>query len=304
MISKEYETTVTLAAVNWKGKWGNKSANLEKMQAKVREAAQLGVNMVCFPELALTGYECGEEARKKQKPCTMHTEAAETIPGPVTEEVAKLAKELDIYVIFGMPEKDAKDPEVQYVSAAVVGPEGILGSYRKMHLATPPVWTEYYCCKPGNELPVFETRYGPIGVQICADFWMYPELTRLLALKGARIIFHPTGSATAPGKVDMMRNITADRGRTAQAYIVSCNHVGKERTTSYYGHSTIAGPGSPEFFQPLAEGEDVEEIVCATVSFETHAHAQKIFRVKDAGNWKLIAKEYQHIAELAGRDKN
>lgn len=304
MIPKEYERTVTLAAVNWKGEWGNKAANLEKMQAKIREAAQQGVNMVCFPELALTGYECGEEARQMQKPCAMHTEAAETIPGPATEEVAKLAKELDIYVIFGMPEKDAKDPKVQYVSAAVIGPEGILGSYRKLHLATPPVWTEYYCFKPGNELPMFETKYGPIGVQICADFWMYPELTRILALRGARIIFHPTGSAVGPGKIDMMENVTTDRGRSTQAYVVSCNHVGKERTVSYYGHSTIAGPGSPKFFKPLAQSKDIEEIVWATVSFETLAHAQKIFRVKDAGNWELIAKEYQRIAELVGKDRN
>lgn len=297
---EKYEKVVTLAAVNWHGEWGNKAANLEKMKAKVREAAQLGVNMVCFPELALTGYECGEEARKEQKPCAMHTGAAETIPGPTTEELARLAKELDIYVVFGMPERDAKDPDVQYISAAVVGPEGILGSYRKMHLATPPVWTEYYCFKPGNELPMFETKYGPIGVQICADFWMYPELSRILALKGARIIFNPTGSAVAPGKIDMMRGETTGRSQLTQAYIVSCNHIGKERTISYYGHSTIAGPGFPKFFKTLAQGEDIEEIVWATVSFETLAHARKIFRVKEAGNWKLIAREYQKIADSTG----
>lgn len=304
MISKEYERTVTLAAVNWKGEWGNKSANLEKMQAKVREAAQHGVNMVCFPELALTGYECGEEARQTQKPCAMHTEAAETIPGPATEGMAKLAKELGIYVIFGMPEKDAKDSKTQYISAAVVGPEGILGRYRKLHLATPPVWTEYYCFKPGSELPLFETKYGPIGVQICADFWMYPELLRILALRGARIIFHLSGSAVGPGKIGMMKNVTIDRGRLAQAYVVSCNHVGKERTLSYYGHSTIAGPGFPKYFKPIAQGKEDEKIVWATVSFESLAHAQKIFRVKGAGNWKLIAREYQHIAKLTGKDMN
>jgi len=303
MIPKEYEKyekVVTLGAVNWKGEWGNKAANLEKMKAKIREAAQLGVNMVCFPELALSGYECGEEARKTEKPCAMHTEAAETIPGPSTEEIAKLAKELDMYVIFGMPEKDAKDPKVQYVSAAVVGPEGMLGSYHKMHLATPPVWTEYYCFKPGNELPMFETKYGPIGVQICADFWMYPELSRILALKGARIIFNPVGSAAAPGKIDMMKGETTGRGQLTQAYIVSCNHIGKERTISYYGRSTIAGPGFPKFFKTFAQGEDIEEIVWATVSFETLAHARKIFRVKEAGNWKLIAREYQQIAKSTG----
>lgn len=299
----KYEKTATIAGVNWKGEWGNKEANLEKMKATVRQAAQLGVNMIAFPELALTGYECGPEAKAEQKPCTMHTEAAETIPGPSTEEMAELAKELDMYVIFGMPEKDRENPEVKYVSTVVVGPEGVLGAYRKMHLATPPVWTEYFCFKPGNALPVFDTKYGPIGIQICADFWVYPELSRLLFLKGARIIFNTVGSAISPGKLDMMKNETTGRGQTDQCYIVSCNHVGTERTISYYGHSTIGGPGFPKFHRTLATSEGIEEIVWATVSFETLAQSRKIFRIKEAGNWKLIAREYQQIADSVDNDR-
>jgi predicted amidohydrolase len=300
---QKYEKVVTIAGVNWKGEWGNKKANLEKMKAKVREAAQYGINIIAFPELALTGYECGPEARQEQRQCAMHTEAAETVPGPSTEEMAKLAKELNMYVIFGMPEKDAKNSDVQYVSAALIGPEGVIGSYRKMHLATPPVWTEYYCFKPGNELPIFKTKYGPIGIQICADFWMYPELSRLLFLKGARIIFNPSGSAAAPGKIDLMVNETTGRGQSTQCYIVSCNHVGTERTISYYGHSTIGGPGFPKFQRTFARSEGIEEIVWATVSFETLAQSRRIFRVKEAGNWKLIAKEYQKIAEEVGENR-
>ena len=236
---QKYEKVVTLAGVNWKGEWGNKKANLEKMKATVKQASAFGVNMIAFPEMALTGYECGPEARSEQKSCAMHTEAAETIPGPSTEEMAKLAKELDMYIVFGMPEKDPDRADVKYVSTAIVGPEGVLGSYRKMHLATPPVWTEYYCFKPGRELPIFETKYGPVGIQICADFWMYPELSRLLFLKGARIIFNTVGSAVAPGKINLMINETSGRGQSTQCYIVSCNHIGTERTISYYGQLTI-----------------------------------------------------------------
>ncbi|MDO8690397.1 MAG: carbon-nitrogen hydrolase family protein, partial [Dehalococcoidia bacterium] len=148
-ISLSIPTLVTVGAVNWKGVWGDKSANLEKMKAKIREAARLGIDMLCFPELALTGYECSDEASSRQGPCALHAEGAETIPGPSTKEIAGLARELGIYVILGMPERDASDPRTLYISAAVVGPEGILGSYRKLHLATPPTWTEYYCFKPG-----------------------------------------------------------------------------------------------------------------------------------------------------------
>ncbi len=294
---KDYEKKVTVAAVNWKGEWGNKAANLEKIKTKIREATQLGVNMVCFPELALNGCECGEEAERNQKPCSMHMETAETIPGPSTEEIAKLAKELGVYVIFGMTERDAKDPDTRYNAAVVVGPEGILGSYRKLHLSPPPIWTEFFCFTRGSELPIFETRYGLIGVQICADFWTYPELCRILSLKGARIIFNPTGSAAHPGKIDMMTYLTAARGKENEVYTVSANHVGKERTFSYYGHSTIAGTAFPRFCKVFAQGEYDEEIVSATLNFEALAFARETFQIKEKGNWKLIVNEYQKIIE-------
>jgi predicted amidohydrolase len=300
-MAQENINAITLGAVNWKGEWGNKKANLEKMKTKARDAAQIGIDMLCFPELALSGYECGDEAKKDHRPCSMHIEVAETIPGPSTEEMATLAKELDMYIIFGMPEVDKKDANTRYISAAMVGPEGVLGSYRKMHLATPPVWTEYYCFKPGNDLPIFETKYGLVGLQICADFWMYPELTRIMALKGARIIFNPSGSAVAPGKISMITNVPASISQSTQVYVVSCNHAGKERNLSYYGHSSITGPGYPKFFKVLAEAEGEEEIVWATVGFETLENARRIFRVKDAGNWKLIAREYQQLAEKSLR---
>jgi len=306
MIPKEYEKyekVVTVAAVNFGVEWGNKAANLEKMKLKIREAVAIGVNMVCFPELALSGCECGTEGIKEGKSCAMHEETAETIPGPATEEIAKLAKELDVYVIFGMPERDAKDPKVKYVASAVVGPEGLLGSYRKLMVGLPErlpggLVTQGYCFKTGNELPIFETKYGPIGVQICGDFWSFPEWSRILILKGARIIFNTTGCFFAPGMLDMMRNEAIGRAQSMDTYMVSSNFVGKERTLSYHGHSIIAGPGFPKWSKVLAEGEDAEEIVWATLSFETLAASRKVFQwTIDKANWNLMAKEYQQIAE-------
>lgn len=299
MIPKEYEKyerVVTVGAVNWKGEWGKKAANLEKLKQKVKDASQLGINIVCFPELALSGYECGEEAKRDNAQCPMHREAAETIPGPASEEIAALARQLDIYVIFGLPEKDSRNPGVLYNSAVVVGPEGILGAYRKLHLAPPPIWTEFSCFQPGSELPIFETRYGPVGVQICADFWAYPELTRILTLKGARIVFVPTGSAASPGKVDLMTHGTVGACSQNRAYMVVSNFVGAERTLSYYGHSTIAGPRMPRFCAIYNQGGDTEEIVSATLSFEALANARQNLRHKEFGQWDLIIKGYQEIA--------
>lgn len=290
---------VTVGAVNWKGEWGNKAANLDKIKAKIREAARLGIDILCFPELALSGYECSEEAGP-QRPCALHTEAAETIPGPSTEDIARLTRELDIYVIVGMPERDAGDPKARYISAAVVGPEGVLGSYRKLHLATPPTWTEVYCFRPGNELPIFDTRFGPIGIQICADFWKYPEAVRILTLKGANIVFVPTGSAVSPGKTDMMTHATAAAGFQYVTYVVTANHVGKERTLSYYGHSTIAGPRLPRMCAIYSQGADDEEIIWTTLSLENLALSRKSSQVTERGNWGLFSREYQKLTDSTG----
>ena len=298
MIPKEYEKyekTVTVACINWSGTWGDKAANLKKIKSKVTEASKAGAKMICFPELALSGYECGEEARTDQKPCSMHIETAETIPGPSTEEITKLTKELEVYVIFGMPEKDDKNPNIRYISAAIIGPEGIIGRYRKVNLAPLPIWTEPICFTPGNELPVFETKYGPIGIQICMDFWKVPECSRILCLKGARIIFNLSGSSSGPGKAEFMTEVTGCRGSESLVYTVSCNHVGKEKTISYYGHSTVAGPSYPRLTKIFAQGGDAEEIVLATLSFESLHHWCDLIDLKNCVNWKLIAEEYKKL---------
>lgn len=265
---QKYEKGVTVSVVNFNPVWGNKGDNLKKIKNMATTASQLGSNIVAFPELALSGYECGEEARRDLKPCSMHEEAAETIPGPSTEEVTRLAKKLGIYIIFGMPERDEKDLNVRYISAAVVGPEGILGRYRKLCTAPPPMWTEQVCFQRGNEVPVFETKYGPIGLLVCADFWVMPELIRILWLKGARLIFNLTSGMIGPGKAEHFARVTAARAAESSIYVASANLVGMERTLSYHGHSTIAGPAFPLLSHIYAQGEDREEIVTATLSFE------------------------------------
>ena len=146
-------------------------------------------------------------------------------------------------------------------------------------------------------MPVFDTRYGPIGVQICADFWHFPEISRILVHKEARIIFNPVGSVAAPGKVDLMTHVTLARGMEVDAYVVSVNHVGKEGTNSYYGHSTIAGPQAPRFCRMFAQGGVDEEIVSATLNFEVLEYARSISSLK-RGQWRLIAEEYRRFSGI------
>jgi predicted amidohydrolase len=103
---EKYEKVVTISAVNFNPVWGDKEANLKKIKKATAQAAQTGSNIIVFPELALSGYECGDETRSDKKPSAMHVAAAETIPGPSTKEIARTAKNkaynliLHIFMIF------------------------------------------------------------------------------------------------------------------------------------------------------------------------------------------------------------
>jgi len=283
-----YETSVTVGCVNYDSIWGDKAANLKKIKAMITEAADQGINILAFPELALSGYECNEDF-------TMHHQAAETIPGPATEEIAALTRKLDIYVALGMPEKDKNDPDAYYIACPLIGPEGLIGTYRKVHIGPLPMFTESRCFRGGNAVPVFDTRYGPIGIQICADFWVYPELSRILMLKGARLIINSTGSADAPDRPFYMTAMTCARATENMLYTASANFVGKDRTKTYYGHSTIAGPAFPRFSKVYAQGTEKEEIVSATLSFEKLHRFRETISIDKLRQSKVIMEEFQNL---------
>ena len=266
---RQYEDTFTLGCVNYHSIWNDKAASIGKVKRLIGEAAQQGIDILVFPELSLSGYEANEDN-------TMHREFAETIPGPATEEIAALTKKLEIYVVLGMPERDPADAGTCYISCPMLGPEGFVGNYRKLHLGTPPLFRESLCFSGGDSVPVFPTRHGPVGIQICADFWVFPELSRILMLKGARIILNSTASMSMPGRPFYITSMTAARATENMVYTASANLVGKERTLSYYGYSTIAGPSYPRFSHIHAQAEDKEEIISATLSFD------KLHRFREA----------------------
>ncbi len=290
-----YQETVSVACINFQTAWGDKAANLSKLKTLTIEAARQGNNMIIFPELALSGYECSEEAGEGKKSCRMHRELAEVIPGPSTEEMRDLAKELDVYVIFGMPEQDKDNSDARYVSSVVIGPEGILGSYKKLHLAPPPRYKETACFSLGDEVPVWETRYGIIGVLICYDFFYFPELARIMTLKGANLLINTTASAAGPGKPYFIVQQTGCRATENLVYAASANLVGKERTKSYYGHSVIAGPLVPKPAFVFAEGGETEEIVSATLSFPKLQAYVRLLDWKKSLRSSLINRELSNL---------
>lgn len=291
---RKYEKVVTVACVNFNTTWGDKAANLKKMKVRIEEAVAIGGNLIIFPELALSGYECDEECSRDGKPCGMHRALAETIPGPSTNEIAELAKNYGVYVILGMPEQDRTDVLARYIAAPLIGPEGIIGVYRKIHLGSPPRMTENICFKPGNELPVFETKYGPIGILICYDFWRYPELSRILTLKGVRLIINVTASITGRR---FMEIITTARASENHIYAASANLVGKDKTKSFYGRSTIAGPVFPGYVPVYVEGGDTEQIVSATLNFDVYHHLDRVNHWKKDRRPEIINREFARLEQ-------
>jgi predicted amidohydrolase len=311
-----YEPVVTVACANFRSLEGDKRATLAKLEASIAEAAAQGANIVAFPEEALIGASACAACRAELGPCEEHLELAETVPGPSTRRIAELAREHDVYVIFGLAERDPDDARALYNAAAIVAPEGIRGTYRKVFLGAPPWVTEGITFRPGTALPVWETRYGPIGVLICYDFWLNPELSRILALKGARLIVNCCASFAGPGKRDYVVQTTCTRALENLVYTASANQVGGpqsgssysgadlargEREACFLGHSTIAGPAFPRFSHVYAEAGDTEEIVSATLSFEKLRRWDAVYpwrdwrRGRQKGTAELIAREFQRL---------
>ena len=157
---------------------GDKKKAVERIEAYVRRAARLGAKIVLTPETCIDGYVCHQKGLDKKKMCALaHSDESPTIAG-----FRRLAEELDLYLCLGFSELDGEE---LYNSALLLGPDGeIVGKYRKTHGVE-----EFY--KPGDELPVFQTRYGKVGILICYDRQL-PETARALASRGAELILIPS----------------------------------------------------------------------------------------------------------------
>ena len=296
---------VTVGTVNFDSVTGDKAATLEKLLRFVRDAAHQGCDLVVFPELALNAWGECDGCSERGRPCDWHLEQAELVPGPSTEVVANVARELDIHVIFGMEERDPVESETLYNSAVLIAPDGVVGTYRKIHLGIPLETNRF---TPGDHVPVFETRLGPIGISICYDFYNNPELSRILALKGARILVNPTGSTDLPGKAEIITATTLVRAQENLVYAVSSNRVGNQGGARWAGNSVIGGPDFPGFGKVLAEAGKEEQLVVATLNFDQLAAWYDWLPWRE---WRLgaqryatdlIAREFSDIAEKAGTD--
>ena len=228
---------------------GEKEQNLAICVARMEEAAALGAQLLVLPECAIPGYmfDSGEEAMPY----------AEEIPGPTTEALERESARLGLYVVCGLLERDG---DALRNAAVLVGPDGLIGTYRKTHL--PFLGVDRFVV-PGDELRVYDTPLGRIGIEICYDL-RFPEVTRTLALKGADMVAHPTNFPMA-AKVQT-ELITVARAAENRIYLLTANRCGKERWGEFCGRSQIVDPfgvrlaETDEYTQTLLVGElDVEK---------------------------------------------
>jgi len=217
--------------------------NLETAVEKTRAAARDGAQIVCLQELFPSRYFCQVNDPK-------FFELAEAVPGPTSEALGKVAKELGVVIVASLFERDGKD---HYNTACVLDADGsFLGKYRKVHIPDDPrnYYSELYYFKPGNlGFKPFATKYAKIGVQVCWDQW-FPEGARSLALQGAEILFYPTaiGWQTVGqeelGKAEYDAWVTVQRGHAISntVFVAATNRTGREDHLNFWGGSFVADP--------------------------------------------------------------
>jgi N-carbamoylputrescine amidase len=238
--------------------------NLEKALWRIRETAARGAQIVCLQELFRSQYFCREENAELFA-------LAEPIPGPTTETLGRLARELDVVIIASLFER--RTAGIYHNTAAVIGTDGeIVGLYRKMHIPDDPLYFEKFYFTPGDLGFVnFDTSFGRLGVLVCWDQW-YPEAARLTSLGGPNILFYPTAIGWHPAEKAQYGAAQLDAWRTIQRshaiangiYVAAVNRVGFEgppdRGLEFWGSSFIADP----FGQVIAEASaSAQEILVA-----------------------------------------
>lgn len=238
------------------------AANLKKAVEKVREAAGKGARIISLQELFRSLYFCQSED-------VSQFALAETIPGPTTETLSKLAKELKVVLIASLFEKRTEG--VYHNTTAVIDADGkLLGKYRKMHIPDDPNYYEKFYFTPGDlGFKTFETRYGKIGVLICWDQW-FPEAARLTALNGAQILFYPTAIGWHTNeKKEVCRQQqeaweTIQRGHAVAngVFVAAVNRVGEEGELRFWGQSFVASPFGQVLQKADAQKEETLIVEC------------------------------------------
>jgi predicted amidohydrolase len=217
--------TFKLACAQFDCRLADKPYNVRRIQTMLREAAKAGAYLVIFPECALTGYCFGSKVE-----ASTH---AESLPGPASEAIAVKCRELGVHAIFGLLERDATGNGF-YNACALVGPAGLVASYRKIHL--PFLGLDRFALPGDRPFAVHDLGGLRVGMSICYDGG-FPESARVLTLLGADLVVLPTNWPT--GASSTANFVIQTRALENHIYYAAANRVGDERGFHFIGKSRI-----------------------------------------------------------------
>ena len=224
---------INIAIAQFHPRLGEVNANLERIGDIIDHiCAAQPVNMIIFPELATTGYECGVK----------FTELAEQIPGFTIEALGMRAQKYETYIAFGMVIKH-KVESVVYDGAILLAPDGqVAGQYNKVHLKP----EERPIFRGGFKLPIIETSFGMVGLMLGYDM-AFPEAARAMAIDGAELIVVPACWENA--SIAEWKTYLLSRAYENSIFIAGANRIGDEYTYSFGGESAVVGPRGEVYAQ-------------------------------------------------------
>ena len=255
---------ITVAVVQMETKLGEPEANLAKMSDFVRKiSSEQKVDVIVFPELATTGYECGVRFT----------------------QLAQRANEQGVHIAFGMASKERVE-SILFNSAVLVGPEGdLVAQYRKVHLKG----EEQMLFRPGFRLEVAETSAGALGLQLGWDVF-FPEGIRALCLDGAEVIL--VCAAWESSRAAEWRTFIAARAAENACFICAANRVGEEPATTFAGESMIVGPRGAVI---VDLDETTEGYIVAKLNLEEARRVREetqIFQTRQPLSYRAIVRKY------------
>lgn len=269
-------TRTTLAAANVKIAHHDKARNLAKFLEMADEAAGKGADLLVLPEVGLQGYcdfgfSLGEKGSVEQKQYYYHE--SEPVPGPATERLREKAAEHSMFIQLGLAERSLSG-NVVFNSTAIIGPDGVVGVYRKVHNQF-----EFPYFNPGESTPVFDLPFARVSSLICYDL-SFPELMRVFALKGAIVALKSTAwPMKGHDRADDYHGFTMDLAAQANAYfnqmwLVVSNHCETNAYSGgvdYWGNSQIVDP----YGKVVAKLEDEEGVIVHTADLEEEVLASR-----------------------------
>ncbi|MDO8531215.1 MAG: carbon-nitrogen hydrolase family protein [Dehalococcoidia bacterium] len=270
------KAVVHASLVQFNPRWLDRERNADRMRAFAEDEAREGADLILFPELANIGYipprpRASGATAEEVDAAVQYVRAAETIPGPTTLALSDVAARFHTHIVVGIAERHPTIPGTLYNSAALIGPSGIVGVHRKVHLGRDE--KQYFYA--GNSAQVFDTDIGRLGLLICYDS-RFPEIVRAQALKGAEIVCsvwaNPRiGNSKGPHRLHMFSYVRALENAN---FFLSCGRVGEEGGVHFSGHSAAGSPGGE--LLAASDTED-EEVVRVTLQEKDLLKARTIF---------------------------